>query len=63
MKKEGMFSGGSKLVGVLGIGRIESSSSNLNIRIWIQKLKVLREMLSPCGRPRPREILHQFTIF
>ena len=42
-------------MGVLGIGRIELSSSNLNIRIWIQKLKVLGDMLSPCGRPRPRE--------
>ena len=40
--------------GSLGSFATPESSSILNIRICIQKLKVVGEMLSPCGRPLPR---------
>ena len=57
MKKSGILIGGCRLLGGLGIGKIDLSSSNLKIRICIQKLKVLGEMLSPCGRPRSNKKL------
>ena len=37
-----------------GIGTIAVSSSSLKIRICTQKLEVLGDMLSPCGRPLSR---------
>ena len=39
--------------GFLGIGLMDGSSSILKINICIQKLKVRRDILSPCGLPRP----------